>query len=178
MFSSGCHQDGWARCLSCWQITLNQVLQEIIKLLFYFYFSPYTLSHVLWHWHRMCLSVWGSSLVSVWLAEHQYLFVSPRRFAAWLKQQQPVQFILGLRVKASNTHDRYTNTHNKWQSNSIMKLEIAAICCNGSNNEAGCHFSCWAFLKILCCSHLISVTAYSLFSLGIIFPKCFTWFFF
>lgn len=42
------------------------------------------------------------------------------------------------------------------ERDSIMKLKITAISCNGIDDEAGCHFSCRALLEILgwilCCS--------------------------
>lgn len=61
-----------------------------------------------------------------------------------------------------------THTRDERERDSIMKLKITVICCNGSDYEAGCHFSCCVLLKILeneffvahrRNSHLISVTA-------------------
>lgn len=38
-------------------------------------------------------------------------------------------------------------THCNKQSNSIMKFENTAICCNGSSNKAARRFCCFVFLK-------------------------------
>lgn len=145
MFSAGGHQDGRARCRSCWQGLLNQgVSQEIIKLrLFCFLKHKHTFFHVLWQRGR-CANVFISrrlispaSLFVLQITPICFCFsltvweTTRYKIIAWYKQQWPVcKFIPGFRVAAGNTHkhtNTRTHTHDERETQSWnLKLQQSA----------------------------------------------------